>query len=167
MKIKRHGFPHDKSIGYLIHRLDMLLTSGLLRSFRGAGRNITPEQWGVLCKLWENDGIHQAELSKQVGKDEPGLTRILGPMARNGFVTRQRVPEDKRLSKIYVTEEGKTLKKKIVPIVRGFLEGALNGLDEKDIETLRGILEHIARNLEGTESAKQKKSNVTRRSRKG
>jgi DNA-binding MarR family transcriptional regulator len=157
MKIKHDVFPHDKSIGYLIHRLDILLTSKLGRSFRTKGHNITCEQWGVLCKLWEGDGIHQAELSKQVGKDQPGLTRILSAMARNGFVTRQGVPEDKRLSKIYVTEEGKTIKKEIVPIVRGFLEAALNGLDEKDIVALRRILEQIANNLEGIESANPRK----------
>jgi DNA-binding MarR family transcriptional regulator len=157
MKIKHDVFPHEKSIGYLIHRLDMLLTSGLGRSFRTNGYNITPEQWGILCKLWEGDGIHQAELSKQVGKDEPSVTRILSPMARNGFITRQGVPEDKRLSKIYVTEEGKNIKKEAVPIVRAFLQGALNGLDQKDIEALRRILEQIANNLEVVGSGKRKK----------
>jgi DNA-binding MarR family transcriptional regulator len=167
MKARHRVFPHDRSIGYLIHRLDMLLTSGLGRSFRTNGCNITPEQWGILCKLWEGDGIHQAELSKQVGKDEPGLTRILGPMARNGFVARQGVPEDKRLSRIYVTEEGRSIRKKAVPTVKAFLQRALAGLNQEDIETLRRILEHLASNLEGIESAKPKKSNGMIRSRKG
>jgi MarR family transcriptional regulator, organic hydroperoxide resistance regulator len=166
MKIKRHGFPHDKSIGYLIHRLDMLLTSGLSRSFRTNECNITPEQWGVLCKLCEGDGVHQAELSKQVGKDEPGLTRILGPMARNGLITRKKVPEDKRLSRIYVTEEGRNTRKKAFSPVKAFLLRTLAGLKQEDVETLRRILEHIANNLEGIESVKQEKSNAVKRTRK-
>ncbi len=162
MTTKQDVLPHDRSIGYLIHRLDTLLTLGLWRSFRTNECNLTPEQWGILCKLWEGDGIHQAELSKQVGKDEPTLTRILGLMTRNGFITRQRVPEDKRLSKIYLTEQGKTIKKKLVPIVRAFLEGTLSGLGEEDIETLRAILEQIARNLEGVSSAKPKRKKRVR-----
>lgn len=145
----------------------MLLTSGLWRSFRTNECNLTPEQWGILCKLWERDGIHQAELSKQVGKDEPTLTRILGLMNRNGFVERKKVPEDKRLSKIYVTEEGRNIKKKAVPIVKAFLLRAVEGLSEEEIEAFRKTLEQIAKNLECNASAKPRKRVGVNRSRKG
>ncbi len=147
MEIKLSVFPLDNSQGYIIHRLDMQMTLGLQHAFQAKGFNITPEQWGVLNRLWENEGIHQSALAERAAKDRPNITRILNLLEKNGFIFRTPDGEDKRRLNVYLTEEGKALKQKLIPIVIGFLQKCFEGLTQEEVQDLRRIHEHILKNL--------------------
>jgi DNA-binding MarR family transcriptional regulator len=147
MKIELNVFPLDNSQGYIIHRLDMQMTLGLQHAFQAKGFNITPEQWGVLNRLWEKEGIHQSALAERAAKDRHNITRILNLMEKNGFIFRTPDGEDKRRLNVYLTEEGKALKQKLIPIVMGFLQKCFEGLTQEEVQDLRRIHEHILKNL--------------------
>jgi hypothetical protein len=68
--------PLDESPGFIIHCLDTRLSAGLSREFQNAGYDVTPEQWAVLNRLWQEEGIHQAELAQRTSKDRHNITRI-------------------------------------------------------------------------------------------
>lgn len=148
MNYKVRVYPQDESLGYAIHRLDTLLAVTLERSFQAAGFNVTPEQWGVLSKLWEGDGIHQSELSRKVSKDKHTMTRILSLLERNGLVKRVRDENDKRLSNVYLTTKGKELKGKLPPIARTVLQRTIKDVNQEDIDALWRILRQMIANLE-------------------
>ena len=147
MEIESNVFPLDNSQGYIIHRLDMQMTLGLQHAFQAKGFNITPEQWGVLNRLWETEGIHQSALAERAAKDRPNITRILNLLEKNGFIFRTPDGEDKRRLNVYLTEEGKALKQKLIPIVIGFLKKCFEGLTPEEVQNLRRIHEHILNNL--------------------
>ncbi len=140
-------FPLDNSPGYIIHRLDMQMSLGLQHAFKAKGFNITPEQWGVLNRLWENEGIHQSALAERAAKDRHNITRILNLLEKNGFISRTPDGEDKRRLNVYLTKEGKALKQKLVPIAIGYLQKCFKGLSQKEIGDLRRIHEHILKNF--------------------
>ncbi len=140
-------FPLDNSPGYIIHRLDMQMSLGLQHAFQANGFKITPEQWGVLNRLWENEGIHQSALAERVAKDRHNITRILNLLEKNGFISRTHDKEDKRRLNVYLTKEGKALKQKLVPIVIGYLKRCFKGLAHEEIQDLRRLHEHILKNL--------------------
>ena len=77
MSIKFSVFPVDNSPGFIVHLLDTQMKAGLKRAFQSKGYNITPEQWGVLSRLWVKDGIHQNTVAKRTSKDRHTITRIL------------------------------------------------------------------------------------------
>jgi DNA-binding MarR family transcriptional regulator len=147
MKIELNVFPLDNSQGYIIHRLDVQMSLGLQHAFQAKGFNITPEQWGVLNRLWEKEGIHQSALAERAAKDRHNITRILNLMEKNGFIFRTPDGEDKRRLNVYLTEEGKALKQKLIPIVMGFLQKCFEGLTQEEVQDLRRIHEHILKNL--------------------
>ena len=149
MKSKLCVYPQNESLGYILHRLDTLLIGTLERSFQANGFNVTSEQWGVLSKLWEGDGMHQAELSERVSKDKHNVTRILNLLERNGLVRRVRDTKDRRLCKIHLTEKGRSLKDKLPLVAKGALRSAVKGLSDEDYENLWRILQLMVRNLEG------------------
>ena len=149
MKSKLCVYPQNESLGYVLHRLDTLLIGTLERSFQANGFNVTSEQWGVLSKLWEGDGMHQAELSERVSKDKHNVTRILNLLERNGLVRRVRDTKDRRLCKIHLTEKGRSLKDKLPLVAKGALRSAVKGLSDEDYENLWRILQLMVRNLEG------------------
>ena len=148
MKVRLRVYPQSDSLGYIIHRLDTLLVAALERSFQGEGFNVTSEQWGVLSKLWEGDGMHQAELSEKVNKDKHNVTRILNLLERNGFVRRVRDSKDRRLCKIRLTEKGRDLKDKLPCVAKEVLKGSVRGLTHEDVQNLWRILELMVKNLE-------------------
>ena len=147
MKIELNVFPLDNSQGYIIHRLDVQMSLGLQHAFQTKGFNITPEQWGVLNRLWENEGMHQSALAQRTAKDRHNITRILNLLEKNGFIFRKPDREDKRRLNVYLTQEGKTLKQKLIPIVIGFLQKCFEGLTQGEVQDLRRIHEHILKNL--------------------
>lgn len=148
-KAKPGVYPLNESLGYMLHRLDTLLAAALDRSFQANGFNLTSEQFGVLSKLWEGDGMHQAELSEKVSKDKHNVTRILNLLERNGFVQRVRDTKDRRLCKIHLTEQGRSVKGKILSTARDVLRIAAEGLSYEDVRTLGETLQLMASNMEG------------------
>ncbi len=147
MKIELNVFPLDNSQGYIIHRLVVQMSLGLQHAFQAKGFNVTPEQWGVLNRLWENEGMHQSALAQRAAKDRHNITRILNLLEKNGFIFRTPDDEDKRRLNVYLTEEGKALKQKLIPIVIGFLQKCFEGLTQEEVQDLRRIHEHILKNL--------------------
>ena len=147
MKIELNVCPLDNSQGYIMHRLDVQMSLGLQHAFQAKGFNITPEQWGVLNRLWENEGMHQSALAQRAAKDRHNITRILNLLEKNGFIFRTPDGEDKRRLNVYLTEEGKALKQKLIPIVIGFLQKCFEGLTQEEVQDLRRMHEHILKNL--------------------
>jgi DNA-binding MarR family transcriptional regulator len=123
------------------------MKAALQRAFQSQGFDLTPEQWGVLNRLWANEGIHQSFLAEKTGKDRHNITRILNLLEKKGLTKRVPDPDDRRRFKIYLTEPGRELKRKLPPVVIELLEKCLKGLTQKDLQDLERIHKHILRNL--------------------
>ncbi len=152
MKLNLSVFPIDNSLGYIIHQSYRRMAVGLQRAFQAKGYDITPEQWSVLSRLWEIEGFHQRMLAKKTAKDRHNITRILNLLEKNGFVKRTRDSQDRRILRVYLTVKGKSLQKKLTPIVIDFLQTCFTGLTQKDIQELKRIHKKIRQNLKAQPS---------------
>jgi DNA-binding MarR family transcriptional regulator len=141
-------FPVQYSPGHIVHRADMQLKLGLSRAFKTKGFDITPEQWGVLCRLWESDGIHHKILAERISKDGPNISRILNLLENKNIIYSEVDPDDKRRLKVFLTRKGKELQQKLTPIVINYLKQAFKGLSKVEIETFIRIHERLLANLE-------------------
>ncbi len=150
MKLRFSIFPRNQSPGFVIYRAAARMKAELTRSFHARGFNVTPEQWGILCSLRESDGVHQAALAERTAKDRHNITRILNLLEKAGLVRRDLHPIDKRCQRVFLTDEGKALQAKLVPIVADFLDNALDGLTQKDLEDMKRILMRITKNVAHT-----------------
>ena len=112
--------PIENSPGFIIHHLDLLLKLGLHKSFQAEGINITAEQWAILCRLGEEEGVHQSAIAGKMGKDRHTITRMLNLLDKNGFVQRVPTDEDKRRLNVYLTASGRDILNKLVPICSWF-----------------------------------------------
>ena len=148
MNFNRETFKRENSPGYIIHRLDSLLKLALQRAFQSEGFDFTAEQWGVLLKLYESEGIHQSELGARAGKDRHNITRILNGLERNGYV--QRVPDknDRRRFNIFLTNKSRDIEDKLTFIAIDLLERAFAGLSKKEVREMRRFHDHIIANIE-------------------
>ena len=70
-------FSLDNSPGYMINSLVREMNAYLYRSFRKKGFEITAQQWAVLNRLWEKEGLHQSKLAKKTTKNRHNMAMIL------------------------------------------------------------------------------------------
>ncbi len=145
MKLK--AFPLHDSPGYLLFRSAVRMKGELLRAFRANGFDVTPEQWSVLNKLWEIEGLNQMELAEKTFKDRHTMTRILNLMEDKKWITRKSDRKDNRCFGIYLTPRGKALKKKLIPIVVRHLARAFAGFRKAELEDFRRMHESVIKNL--------------------
>ena len=66
----------DKATAYSILRMSRLLRMDLSRTLQNAGVGITPEQWFILFRLYEQDGLSQSDLADKLLNDHPNITRL-------------------------------------------------------------------------------------------
>lgn len=92
----------NKNLCYKMHRLTRLLQVQLNDKIKPYG--VTQGQLPVLCCLWENEGQTQAELCEKIQVEQPTMANTLRRMERDGLVRRAPCEQDKRQSRIFLTE---------------------------------------------------------------
>ena len=142
------GIVVDNAIGLWIHRVYQTSRNEMYRLFReAAGQDITPEQWMVLIRLWEQDGRTQADLCDATFRDAPTMSRIVDGMARRNLLARKPHPGDGRARIIQLTRKGRELEKTLVPVARKLVNRLVAGISEADLVTTRATLRKMFDNL--------------------
>lgn len=135
-------FVIDESLGYLVNRVARSMAHQLAERMRPAGIGIG--QWAVLLFLFERDGLSQAELSRDVAIEPPTMVRTIDRLVRDGLVTRVPDPADGRLSRIALTDRGRSLRDELVPMAVAVNEATLARLTAQEGKALRRILTKLA-----------------------
>jgi len=135
----------DESLGFLVHRADLALTRTLLARF--GRRGVTVEQWTVLSRLSEGDGITQRELARLNGQDPTTLTRILQKMERKGLVQRGEDREDGRAYRVILTGKGRRLQAELAPLALEGVPEATAGMSPDELQELARLLRLVFENL--------------------
>ncbi|HMR68180.1 MAG TPA: MarR family transcriptional regulator, partial [Anaerolineae bacterium] len=76
-------------------------------------------------------------------KDKPNVTRMLDVLERRGFVIRQKDDTDRRAYRVFLTEPGRQLQAKLVPLAVEVLEKGQKYLSEAEISTVIVLLNRI------------------------
>ena len=103
--------------------------------------------WTFLRILWRRDGLTQRELSDLAGVMEPTTFSALQAMEKLGYVNRRRRPENRKNIYVFLTEEGRALEGKLVPVAEEINSTALEGLSPEDVAATRSTLMTIIRNM--------------------
>jgi DNA-binding MarR family transcriptional regulator len=123
------------------------LARRLQRYFRENAIDLTVEQWSVLVHLWKEDGVSQQDLANKTYRDKPSMTRLVDNLERMGLVTRKASPDDRRINRIFLTEEAKALRDKTMALANQTLLDGLEGVSAEDIEVTRKVLTQVYENL--------------------
>lgn len=146
-QFREGGIVVDNAIGFWIHRVYQATRNEMYRAFREQGYEVTPEQWAVLIRLWERDGVTQSELSDATFRDQPTMSRIVTGMEQRGWLERRADPQDARARKVYLTRAGRDLKPKLVPVAEDIVMRLVAGIDERSLRTTRATLRKMFENL--------------------
>jgi MarR family transcriptional regulator, organic hydroperoxide resistance regulator len=143
------GIVLEEALGYWVTRTYMVSRALLYRRFKQHGVDMTPEQWMILVRLWQNEGVTQTALADRTFRDLPTMSRILATMERGGLIERRRDKSDARARLVFLTETGRGLRRTLVGEARRMVESTLAGIPEQDVAVTRRTLQKVLANLEG------------------
>ena len=145
--IRQSTFPTDHSIAYLAREITRIYTRNLQNAI--ADHGILIGQYHFLRVLWEKDEITQRELANAVGMKESTTFTALAGMEKQGLLTRKRDSNDRRKMTVRLTDKGRGLRSKLIPIAKAVNDGPLAELSPEQVSDLKSMLETLRNNLSG------------------
>jgi MarR family transcriptional regulator, transcriptional regulator for hemolysin len=119
-----------------------------IRRFHEKGFDITVDQWLVLKRVSDADGvISQSEIATLLEKDNASMTRILDILVKKELLFRQMSASDRRRFDLVMTEKGVDFVRNILPVVKEIRKAAFDGISEAEILVLQNVLGKLKNNL--------------------
>ena len=139
------NFKLDDSLGFILSKVNTKLKNEFFQQLRE--NDVTPEQWAILCCLWEQEGITPKEIADLTCKDKPTTSRIIEKLIKKGFAVRISHPIDKRAFQIFLTTDGRALREELIPKANYLLEKATRGIEEYKLVELKKMLNQLYDNI--------------------
>ena len=140
------GRRSDDAPAYLVQRTARLLRVLFLKVVDTAETGVTPEMWLVLSRLLARDGQSQTEIGEALFRDRPNTSRILNGLEQRGFVVREPDPEDRRRTRIRITDDGREFVALRAPLAIEVRDRLYEGIRKKRLKALRDTIREIESN---------------------
>src|SRR3954464_924632 len=121
-----NGFDLSEAPSHLIRRCQQFY--GDLYAREAGGKELTKQQFILLCALEQNDGASQTALVEITGIDRSTLAEMVRRMLEKGLLSRERTEEDQRANAVAIS-----------PLGRKALRAARNAADRAE----RALLEPL------------------------
>jgi DNA-binding MarR family transcriptional regulator len=103
------GIPADAPLHTLLLAASRVMGGYFAHMLVQTGLRISPAGLGVLRVLLAGDGLKSSDVAAR-GWSSPGtLTSVVDTLVREGYVERRSDPEDRRVVRLYVTDEGRRI----------------------------------------------------------
>ncbi|MFS0604057.1 MarR family winged helix-turn-helix transcriptional regulator [Peribacillus frigoritolerans] len=110
--------------------------------------DLTKGQYLYLVRICENPGIIQEKVAEMIKVDRTTAARAIKKLEINGFIEKKEDKHNKKIKKLFPTEKGKS----IYPFIKRENDYsntvALEGLSEREVETISDLLERVRKNVE-------------------
>lgn len=100
-------------------------------------------EWRVLAHLGQSEAVSVREIHARVDMDKAKVSRAATRLQQAGLIEKRANPQDRRLLEMRLTEQGRSLFDRIVPIAAQFQDDLLRSLDKDALAFRRGLLQLI------------------------
>jgi DNA-binding MarR family transcriptional regulator len=114
-----NGFDLSEAPSHLIRRCQQFY--GDLYARESSAKDLTKQQYTLLCALEQNDGVNQTALVEITGIDRSTLAEMVRRMLEKGLLSRKRTEKDQRANAVAISPAG-----------RKALRGARNAADRAE-----------------------------------
>jgi len=132
--------PVEDRFIFLISKVCQKLIIHLQKSLSERGVEVTPIQVMLLFFLQQNDGLSLTQISQGLMLENPTVTGLIDRLEKSGYVKRSDHPNDRRVYLVHLTEKGKKVAKKALPIVKKLNEQIKEGYSKGEIEDFMKVL---------------------------
>ena len=104
-------------------------------------------QPALLHSLWAEEGLTHTELARRLHVRPATVTKMIQRMEKSGFVERRPDPADQRLSRVYLTEAGRSVQAAVREVWRTLEREAFSGFSDDERAQLQRFFRQIRENL--------------------
>jgi DNA-binding MarR family transcriptional regulator len=137
--------PNQESIDFLLAQVSGLHRSRAHTLLEELG--LYRGQPKMLFALWEQEGLTHGELAARVHVSPATITKMLQRMEKAGFVERRHDREDQRISRVYLTDAGRSIRSQVEQVWRILEDETFMGFTVEERVLLRRFFLHIRDNL--------------------
>lgn len=137
-----------KEIAVNVNILNSRIKKCFFDKLQENGINITPEQYLVLDILWDKQPMSQQNIADVIQKDKNSVTKIIDSLEKKNLVKRSMDKKDRRINQIELTEEAYALQKITTQVAIEFMNGAIKGIEKRDLDTFVEVMRKLKNNLE-------------------
>lgn len=136
----------ENSISSLYHRTHKKLLT-YIRELADP-YNFNQGELSLLVRLIKKgDGISQKELRNKLPISKSTLSKTVNNLVDKDYLRKETDPDDKRVTLIYLTQQGKEMEETLAKINRQAEDKMLQGFKDKEIENLSEYMERMLDNL--------------------
>lgn len=107
--------------------------------------NVTWSQFGALFHLSLEDRVTQRELAGRLESDTTTVMVICDSLERKGWLNRVKDPRDRRVNRLVLTAEGRSVFEKAYPLMMAGYKLFVDAISQKRIVIVLPILEELYR----------------------
>lgn len=138
-------FDLDDCIAFITNKSAKKLADEFNRRLQENGT--TRVQWIALFYIGKAGEISQKELSDYMDIKESSMVRLIDRMEKEELVERRKDSEDRRITKIILTDKGKFLKEDLMPIGQEFQNTVIKGISKENLEIFKEVLQRMIDNI--------------------
>ena len=101
----------------------------------------------MLRALWKQEGLTHSELAERLHVQPATITKMIQRMERAGFLERRSDPEDQRVSRVYLTDAGRSIRNEVQRVWRTLEDETFAGFTLEERVLLRRFFLQMRENL--------------------
>ncbi len=101
----------------------------------------------LLKILLRNDGKSKKELYKEMNLAPPTLSKMVDRLSNSGFVYTEKDKEDQRVTRVYLTNKGKTIMNEVNEAIIDINKVVFAGFSDDELAALQVLLKKMKNNL--------------------
>lgn len=140
-----NGPPDIEPIGLQLTRTSKVVSRAFDAALAEAGGTLP--MWLVLMSLKRQEHTAQRQIAEAVGIEGPTLTHHLNRMEADGYVTRTRDPQNRRVHRVELTDQGEQTFHRLLAVVVHFDEQLRAGFSDRQLASLGGLLTRLRANV--------------------
>ncbi len=137
----------ENVILFQIDQTNKVVKSYSQRELDSLGIDITVEQWVLLKIVSENTDLTQRELANKSRRDPASITRTLDILSKKGFISREKIPENRRSYHITLTKTGTDFISKNMKVIKKQRQQSIKGFSKEELDQLSSYLLRIQENM--------------------
>ena len=126
-------------------RACQLMQQALARAL--APLDIKPPHLDILVNLYRFEGISQQELARKLLVGRSNMSMLLPQMEKRGLLERRADQRDKRVLRLFLTDEGRSLSEKAMQIQTELIERTLSATPLDDCQRLAETMDLLIQRM--------------------
>lgn len=151
-----------RRIGFLLNHTDRFLQSFYIKKLIEHNISLSYDECSLIIASWHYEGSNQQVLADALFKEKTAILRLIDSLESKQMVRREKDPNDRRNNLIFLTDEGREMRKRLLEIGNDALLKIFSNLEQIDLDKTEEILANIYNFLKPDNIANYDKNNFKR-----